>query len=152
MVIKAPWKRDKRRANQVERAWVRDMLKVNLDDPDSLADLASERRRARTAKEDSSLKRDQILKEKKRRVRAELKAKVDVEEFIRDITKSRTLYALIALGFFRHVLESGEYEEGHRYKQAITASLQDPALARSLKRRWQQFDREFPSADSRQAW
>lgn len=152
MVIKTPWNRDKRRANQVERARVRDLIKVNLDDPDSLADLASERRRARTAEEGSFLKRDHILKVKKRRVRAELKAKVDVEEFIRDIAKSRTLYALIAVGFFRHVLESGEYEENHRYKQAIAASLQDPALARSLKRRWEQFDREFPDPGSRHAW
>jgi hypothetical protein len=152
MVIKTPWKRNKRHENQVERARVRDLLKINLDDLDTLVDLASEKRRARTAAEGSSLKRDFILKEKKRRVRAELKAKVDVEEFLRDITKSKTLYALIAVGFFRHVLESGEYEENHRYKQAIVACLQDPAMARSLKRRWAQFDREFPDPDSRHAW
>lgn len=152
MVIKTPWKRNKRHENQVERARVRDLLKINLDDLDTLVDLASEKRRARTAAEGSTLKRDYILKEKKRRVRAELKAKVDVEEFIRDISKSKTLYALIAMGFFRHVLESGEYEEGHRCKQAIVASLQDPSLARSIKRRWEQFDREFPDADHKFSW
>jgi hypothetical protein len=152
MVIKAPWKRDRRRATQGERARVRDLLKIKRDDPDCLVDMDWGPRHPRRAGEDVSLKRGHILKEKKRRVRAELKAKVDVEEFIRDISKSRTLYALIAMGFFRHVLESGEYAEDHRYKLAIVACLHDPSLTRAIKRRWEQFDREFPDPDARHAW
>ena len=61
MVIKAPWKRDKRRANQVVRAWVRDLLLVNVEDRVRLGDLAWVRRRARRAQVGSAVKRDLFL-------------------------------------------------------------------------------------------
>jgi hypothetical protein len=144
--IRQAWKREKRRENQLERARVRDALQRRLRDPDSLDDLPSELRRSRRARGDATVRREWMLQERKRKIRSELKAKIDLDEYIRDMCRSKTLHALIALGFFREVLGSDAYGNEHRYKQAIRAALEDPLLSRSLRRKWEAFDRAFPAA------
>lgn len=144
--IRQAWKWEKRRENQLERAQVRVALQHRLRDPESLDELPSEPRRSKRTRGDARVRREWMLEERKRKIRSELKAKIDLDEYIRDMCRSKTLHALIALGFFREVLGSAAYGDEHRYKQAIRTALEDPLLSRSLRRKWKAFDRVFPDA------
>lgn len=145
MITEGPreWRRRRRNANQVERARIRDAIRSTHYDPESLEELAVEPRDMRPLSGDEG-NREWMLRARRRKVRTELKSKQDLGDFIRAMSRSKTLYALIALGFFRHVLYSAEYGEDHRYKLAIREAMEDARLAKVLQRKWDELDREFP--------
>ena len=62
------------------------------------------------------------------------------------------MYALVGLGFFRHVWRSDEFREDHRYKLAIGRAMEEPGLAKSIQRKWEAFDREFPDPSLTRDW
>ena len=59
------------------------------------------------------------------------------------------MHALVALAFFRHVLDSEAYPEEHRFKQAIRRALEEPDRSKAIRSRWESFDEEFPSRAAR---
>jgi hypothetical protein len=138
--IRKSWRKLKRRENQMERARVRDALQSGLQDPDSLDDLCLDSGRPRLPRGEELLKREWTLQERNRKVRSELRVHRDLDSYIRNMSRSKTLNAMIALGFFRKVLESEEYGDDHRYKQAIRGALEDPVLAKVVKRKWEEFE------------
>lgn len=148
-MIRKVWKLRKRHANQAERARVRDEIHAGWQDPDSLLDLGGMRKTSRRMHSGGMPEREGMLHARQRKVRAELKAIKDLAPFIQGMCRSKTLHATIALGFFRHVLDSDAYAEDHRYKLAIREALQDPVLAKVIQRKWEAFDREFPQASGK---
>lgn len=151
-VIRKAWKQRKRLENQAERARVRDAIHVKMHDPEGLLDLDIERRTSRRLHVARVVKRQWMLHVQKRKIKAELKSTKDLATFIQGMSRSKTLYAMIALGYFRHVLDSAEYREDHRYKLAIRAALEDPILSKVIQRKWESFDREFPDSPDIASW
>jgi hypothetical protein len=137
-------RREKRRAHQAERARIRENLHAGLKDPDAFLDLESRSKNTRRMLASGHAERRALLETQKRKARAELANTRDLDGFLSKSSRSRTLYSLVALAYFRHVLQSGEYREDHRYKEAIRRALEEPGLAKSIQRRWENFDREFP--------
>jgi hypothetical protein len=137
-------RRAKRFARQAERARIREHLHAGLKDPEAFLDLETRSKNMRRLLESGKPDRRSLLEIQKRKARAELSNTRDLEGFLSKASRSRTLYSLVALAFFRHVLRSDEYREDHRYKEAIRSALEEPGLAKSIHRRWENFDREFP--------
>jgi hypothetical protein len=135
---------EKRRAHQAERARVRENLHAGLKDPDAFLDLESRSKNIRRMLASGKEDRRALLGVQKRKARAELANTRDLDAFLAKSSRSRTLYSLVALAFFRHVLFSGEFREDHRYKLAIRRALEEPGLGKSIQKRWEGFDREFP--------
>jgi len=134
----------KRRAHQAERARVRENLHAGLKDPDAFLDLESSAKNTRRMLASGKRERQALLGVQKRKARAELANTRDLDDFLAKSSRSRTLYSLVALAFFRHVLFSGDFREDHRYKLAIRRALEEPGLGKSIQKRWEGFDREFP--------
>jgi hypothetical protein len=135
---------DKRHAHQAERARIRENLHAGLQDPEVFLDLESRSKNLRRLLASGKAERRALLETQKRKARAELANTRDLDTFLAKSSRSRTLYSLVALAYFRHVLGSDEYRDDHRYKEAIRRALEEPGLAKSIQRRWENFDREFP--------
>lgn len=135
---------DKRHAHQVERTRIRENLQAGLKDPEVFLDLESRSKNLRRLLSSGAADRRALLETQKRKARAELANTRDLDTFLAKSSRSRTLYSMVALAYFRHVLRSDEYREDHRYKEAIRRALEEPGLAKSIQRRWGNFDREFP--------
>lgn len=152
----APWpparperkakRKEKRRERQAERARVRENLQAGLYDPEAFLDLESRSKNVRRMLSSGKAERRALLDAQKRKVRSELANTRDLDGFIAKAGRSRTLHSLVALAFFRHVLDSAEYREDHRFKEAIRRALGEEDQWRSIQRRWANFDREFPGA------
>jgi hypothetical protein len=139
---------EKRLAHQAERARVRENLHAGLKDPDLFLDLEGRAKNIRRMLASGKEERRALLAAQKRKTRAELANTRDLDGFLAKSSRSRTLYTLVALAYFRHVLRSDEYRDDHRYKTAIRRALEEPGLAKSIQRRWDGFDREFPGQDA----
>jgi hypothetical protein len=139
---------EKRLAHQAERARVRENLLAGLKDPEIFLDLEDRAKNIRRMLASGKEQRRALLATQQRKARAELANTRDLDGFLAKSSRSRTLYSLVAVAYFRHVLRSGEYREDHRYKQAIRRALEEPGLAKSIQRRWDAFDREFPGQDA----
>lgn len=137
-------RQEKRRAHQAERARIRENLHAGLKDPEAFLDLESRSKNTKRMLASGKAERRALLETQKRKARAELANTRDLDTFLSKSSRSRTLYSMVALAYFRHVLGSGEYREDHRYKEAIRRALEEPGLAKSIQRRWESFDREFP--------
>lgn len=135
---------DKRREHQAERARIRESLHAGMKDPDAFLDLESRSKNIRRMLNSGKEDRRALLETQKRRARAELANTRDLDGFLSKASHSRTLYSLVAMAYFRHVLRSDEFREDHRYKLAINQALEEPGLAKSIQKRWHDFDREFP--------
>jgi hypothetical protein len=142
--LRKSWAKLKRLEHQSERARVRDEIHNHMHDPECLDELTGFDRRRRQPEAVKALKREWMLRARRRQVRAELKATKDVAGFIEGLGRSKTLYSLIAMDFFRFVLESPAYGEDSRFRQAIVEALEDPGLNKVIRHKWQAFDREFP--------
>ena len=140
---------DRRHAHQAERARIRENLHAGLKDPDLFLDLETRSKNTKRLLASGAAERKALLETQKRRARAELTNTRDLDGFLAKASRSRTLYSMVALAYFRHVLGSDDFREDHRYKEAIRRALEEPGLAKSIQRRWGNFDREFPG---RQAW
>jgi len=134
----------KRQAHQIERTRIRENLQAGLKDPEVFLDLESRSKNIRRLLASGKAERQALLETQKRKARAELANTRDLDTFLAKSSRSRTLYSMVALAYFRHVLRSDEYREDHRYKEAIRRALEEPGLAKSIQRRWGNFDREFP--------
>jgi hypothetical protein len=134
----------KRQAHQVERTRIRENLQAGLKDPEVFLDLESQSKNIRRLLASGKAERQALLQTQKRKARAELANTRDLDTFLAKSSRSRTLYSLVALAYFRHVLRSDEYREDHRYKEAIRRALEEPGLAKSIQKRWGNFDRQFP--------
>ena len=139
-------RQEKRKGHQAERARVREQLYVGMHEPEAFLDLESHAKNIRRLLNSGAEQRRDLLATLQRKVKSELANTRDVDGFIEKASRSRTLYTLAAMGFFRQVLESEAFREDHRFKLAIRKALEEPGLAKSLQRRWEQFDREFPAA------
>lgn len=151
-IIRKARKKEKRHAHQVERTRIRENLQAGLRDPEIFLDLAAKSKNTRRLLSSGAAERRWLLYMQKRKVKSELQNTRDLDTFIQKTTRSRTFYALIALGFFRHVLMSDDFREDHRYKAAIRRALEEPGLSKSIHRKWDNFDREFPDRSLRQVW
>lgn len=136
-------RKERRYLNQAERTRIREHLQAGLRDPETFLDLEDHKKNMHRSLAGEAARRI-LLDAQKRKVKAELNNTRDLDTFIQKTSRSRTLYALIALGFFRHVLRSEEYREDHRYKLAILRAMEEPGLNKSIQRKWETFDREFP--------
>lgn len=145
-------KKEKRHENQLERTRIREDLNAGLRDPEIFLDFAVQRKNTKKLLRSGSDDRRWLLYVQKRKVKSELVNIRDLDTFIQKTSRSKTLYALIAMGFFRHVLKSEEYREDHRYKLAIRRALEEPGLNKSIQRKWYNFDREFPGGLQKQPW
>ena len=137
-------RQEKRLARQAERARVRENLHAGLKDPEAFLDLESRSKNTRRMLDSGRDRRRALLEAQMRKARAELANTRDLDGFIAKAARSRTLYSLVALAFFRHVLDSDAYRDDHRYKEAIRRAADEPGLWKSIQRRWGNFDREFP--------
>jgi hypothetical protein len=136
-------RKEKRHLHQVERTRIRESLHAGLRDPEVFLDLEDRKKNTLRLKAGSVAARRVLLDVQKRKVKAELANTRDLDTFIQKTSRSRTLYSLVGLGFFRHVLNSPEYRDDHRFKLAIQRALEEPGLAKSIHHRWEAFDREF---------
>ena len=135
---------EKRRDHQAERARIRESLHAGMKDPDAFLDLESRSKNTRRMLASGKEDRRALLEAQKRKARAELANTRDLEGFLSKASHSRTLYSLVAMAYFRHVLRSDEFRDDHRYKLAISQAMEEPGLAKSIQKRWHDFDREFP--------
>ena len=135
---------ERRHAHQAERARVRENLHAGLQDPDAFFDLESRSKNIWRMLASGNSERHALLEAQKRKARSELANTRDLDSFLAKSSRSRTLSSLVALAYFRHVLRSDEFRDDHRYKEAIRRVLEEPSLAKSIQRRWECFDREFP--------
>lgn len=145
-------RKNKRQLHQTERTRIREHLQAGLRDPETFLDLEDRKKNIRRLQAGGAAARRMLLDVQKRKVKAELGNTRDLDTFIQKTSRSRTLYASIALGFFRHVLGSEAYREDHRYKLAIRRALEEPGLCKSIQRKWEHFDREFPDRESLHPW
>ena len=145
-------RKEKRHLNQVERTRIREHLQAGLRDPEAFLDLADHKKNARRLAEGGVAARRVLWEVQKRKLKSELANTRDLDTFIQKTSRSRTLYALIGMGFFRHVLRSPEFRDDHRYKLAILRALEEPGLGKSIQRRWEAFDREFPDSALTPLW
>lgn len=136
-------RKEKRHLHQVERTRIRESLHAGLRDPEVFLDLEDRKKNMARLKASSGAARRILLEAQKRKVKAELANTRDLDTFIQKTSRSRTLYSLVGLAFFRHVLNSPEYRDDHRFKLAISRSLEEPGLSKSINHRWETFDREF---------
>lgn len=151
-VIRKARKKKKRYENQIERTRIRENIQAGLRDPEIFLDLAREWKNTRRLLASGAADRRHLLNSQIRKVKAELLNTRDLETFIQKTSRSRTMYALVAMGFFRNVLKSEEYREDHRYMVAIRKAMEEPGLSRSIQRRWESFDRQFPDRGQQQTW
>lgn len=151
-VIRKARKKRKRYENQIERTRIRENIQAGLRDPEIFLDLARERKNTRRLLASGAAERRFLLNSQIRKVKAELLNTRDLETFIQKTSRSRTMHSLVAMGFFRNVLNSEEYREDHRYKLAIRKAMEEPGLSKSIQRRWESFDRQFPDRAEKQAW
>lgn len=145
-------RKEKRHLHQVERTRIRESLLAGLRDPDVFLDLEDRKKNTLRLKAGSGAARRVLLEAQKRKVKAELANTRDLDTFIQKTSRSRTLYSLVGLGFFRHVLHSPDYRDDHRFKSAIRRALEEPGLAKSLHHRWDAFDREFAGPAKDLSW
>lgn len=145
-------KKERRYENQADRARIREDIQAGMRDPEFFLDLAGERKNTRRLAASGRAQRLFLLEALKRRLKSELRNTRDLDTFIRKTSRSRTLYALIAIGYFRHVLNSEEYRQDHRYKLAIINAMEEPGLAKAIQSKWDNFDRQFPDPFQRQSW
>lgn len=145
-------RKEKRHMHQTERARIRESLQAGLRDPDVFLDLEDRKKNMARLKASSGAARRILLEAQKRKVKAELANTRDLDTFIQKTSRSRTLYALVGIGFFRHVLNSQEYRDDHRFKLAIIRALEEPGLAKSIHHRWEAFDREFGARARELSW
>ncbi|GEM_PF-3106168 len=150
--IRRARRKEKRHLNQVERTRVREHLHAGLLDPEAFDAVEDRKPISRKLHKDGNGERGVLLFIQKRRLKSELGNTRDLDTFIHKTSRSRTLYALIGLGFFRHVLRSETFRDDHRYKLAILRAMEEPGLGKSIQRRWEAFDREFPDPALREAW
>jgi hypothetical protein len=143
--IRKARRKEKRYLNQVERTRIREHLQAGLRDPECFLDLEARKKNTHRLLSSGAAERRLLLEMQLRKVKSELGNTRDLDTFIQKTSRSRTLYALIGLGFFRDVLRSEEYRDDHRYKLAIRRALEEPGLAKSIQRKWDCFDKEFPS-------
>jgi hypothetical protein len=136
-------RKEKRHIHQLERTRIRESLHAGLRDPDVFLDLEDRKKNMARLKASSGSARRVLLQAQKRKVKAELANTRDLDTFIQKTSRSRTLYSLVGLAFFRHVLNSPEYRDDHRFKLAVLRALEEPGLAKSIHHRWEAFDREF---------
>ena len=145
-------RKEKRHLHQVERTRIRESLQAGLRDPDVFLDLEDRKKNMARLKASSGAARRILLEAQKRKVKAELANTRDLDTFIQKTSRSRTLYSLVGIGFFRHVLNSQEYRDDHRFKLAIMRALEEPGLSKSIHHRWEAFDREFGARARELAW
>lgn len=150
--IRKASRKEKRHLNQLERTRIREHLQAGLRDPEAFLDLEDHKKNMRRLQASGAAARRVLFEVQKRKVKAELNNTRDLDTFIQKTSRSRTLYALIALGFFRHVLRSEAYREDHRYKLAVARALEEPGLAKAIHKKWGTFDREFPAQAVETAW
>lgn len=151
-VLRKARKQEKRYANQAERTRIREDIQAGLRDPERFLDLAVTWKNPRKLLASGAAQRRVLLSVQQRKVKAELGNTRDLDTFIQKTSRSRTLYALIAMGFFRHVLLSEEYRDDHRYKLAIRRAMGEPGLSKAIQRKWDGFDREFPDRSQTPTW
>lgn len=151
-VIRKALKKKKRHENQIERTRIREDIQAGLRDPDIFLDLARERKNTRRLLTSGMIERRRLLNSQLRKVKAELLNTRDLDTFLQKTSRSRTLHAMVAIGFFRHVLNSEEYREDHRYKLAILRAMEEPGLCKSIQRKWEHYDRHFPDRARNQTW
>lgn len=137
-------RKEKRRLHQTERARIREHLHAGLRDPEAYLDLESQARNHHRKSAEGGAARQALLASQGRKLKSELANTRDLDGFLAKASRSRTLYTLIAMGYFRQVLQSEAIREDHRFKVAIRHALEEPGLAKSIHRRWECFDREFP--------
>lgn len=145
-------RKEKRHLHQTERARIRESLQAGLRDPDVFLDLEDRKKNTARLKAGSDAARRVLLDALKRKVKAELANTRDLDTFIQKTSRSRTLYSLVGIGFFRQVLNSPEYRDDHRFKLAIIRALEEPGLAKSIHHRWDAFDREFGAGARELSW
>jgi hypothetical protein len=143
------WGRNEDRA---ERARIRDHIQEGMRDPELFLDLARERKNTRRLLASGRDDRLELLEAQKQKVAGELRNTRDLDGFIEKTSRSKTLYALVAMAFFRHVRDSEAFREDHRYKQAIVRAMEEPGLAKAIRWKWETFDKEFPGRAARQSW
>ncbi|MDB5103686.1 MAG: hypothetical protein JWP91_1375 [Fibrobacteres bacterium] len=151
-IIRKARRKERRYANQADRTRIREDLQAGLRDPECFLDLESRRKNTRKLLASGAAERRWLLDMQRKKVKGELANTRDLDTFLQKTSRSRTLYALIAMGFFRHVLGSEEYREDHRYKLAIRRALEEPGLCKAIQRKWENFDREFPDRMNRITW
>jgi hypothetical protein len=145
-------KKVRRYENQAERARIREDIQAGMRDPEAFLDLAGGKKNARKLSTSGKTDRIALLTAQKRKLRSELRNTRDLDTFIRKTSHSRTLYALIAMGFFHHVMNSEEYRRDHRYKLAILGAMEEPGLAKAIQRKWDHFRREFSDPFMKNTW
>lgn len=150
--IRKARRKEKRHLHQVERTRIRERLHDGLRDPDVFLDLEDHAKNTRRLKASGAAARRVLLDVQRRRLKSELANTRDLDTFIQKTSRSRTLYALVALGFFRHVWRTDAFREDHRYKLAIARAMEEPGLAKSIQRKWEAFDREFPAPSQGRDW
>lgn len=143
--IRKARRKEKRYLNQVERTRIREHLQAGLRDPECFLDLEARKKNTHRLLSSGAAERKLLLEIQLRKVKSELGNTRDLDTFIQKTSRSRTMYALIGIGFFRDVLRSEAYRDDHRYKLAIRRALEEPGLAKSIQRKWDCFDKEFPS-------
>ena len=135
-----------------ERARIRAHIQEGLRDPERFLDLARERKNMRGLLASGRQARLELLESQKQRVKSELRNTRDLDTFLMKTSRSKTLHALVALAFFRHVRDSDAYAEEHRYKQAIRRALEEPDRSKAIHWKWESFDKEFPGPAAKLAW
>lgn len=145
-------RKEKRHLHQLERTRIRESLHAGLRDPELFLDLEDRKKNTARLKASSGAARRVLLEAQKRKVKAELGNTRDLDTFIQKTSRSRTLYSLVGLAFFRHVLNSPDYRDDHRFKLAISRALEEPGLAKSIHHRWEAFDREFAGRSQGLSW
>lgn len=145
-------RKSRQKEDRSERARIRDHLQQGLRDPERFLDLASERKNIHRLLASGPEDRGELLETQKQRVKAELRNIRDLDTFLQKTSKSKTLHALVAMAFFRHVLDSEAYSEEHRYKLAIRRALEEPDFSKAIQWKWSIFDKDFPGPTARFSW
>ncbi len=147
-----PRRSGRKHEDRSERARIRDHLQEGMRDPERFLDLDRERKNTRRLLASGRAERRELLDGQKQKVRCELRNIRDLDAFLRKTVRSKTLHALVAIAFFRHVRDSEEFPEEHRYRQAIASALEERDLAKAIRWKWETFDKEFPGRSARLTW
>jgi len=151
-VLRKTRNKGRRYENQADRARIRKEIQAGMRDPEFFLDLAGEMKNSRKPSAIGKAQRTYLFGVQKRKLKSELRNTRDLDTFIQKTSHSRTLYALIAMVFFRHVLDSEAYRPDHRYKLAILRAMQEPGLAKAIQSRWDHFQRQFPDQYPDESW
>ena len=151
-MVRKAIKKKKRYENQVDRARIREDIQAGMRDPENFLDLDTGRKNTRRQLSSGAVQRRWLLYVQIRKVKSELANTRDLDTFIQKTSRSKTLYALASMGFFRHVLRSDEYREDHRYKLAIRKAIEEPGLSKAIQHKWENLDRDFPDRSQKQIW